>query len=204
MPKIQLKPNSAEFAEKHQAHLTKCCDMPGCALNGEYKAPKDRGLNEYYFFCLEHVREYNQAWNFFEGMPASEVEDHMHRSLYGDRPTWKYGVNGDAYDHLYSRAWQTYHNTEDEPPRPGEQQQRYADEQTRNTPEYEALALMGLEPPITLEGIKIRYKTLAKKHHPDLNRGDEKSEELLKQINMAYTILKLAYEKFEHLPETNS
>jgi len=63
------------------------------------------------------------------------------------------------------------------------------------------MALMGLEPPVQLQDIKTRYKELAKKHHPDLNRGCAKSEELLKQINMAYTILKLAYEKYDDLPE---
>jgi len=42
---------------------------------------------------------------------------------------------------------------------------------------------------------------LAKKYHPDLNGKDKESEELLKKINMAYTILKMAYQKFEDLPE---
>ena len=59
----------------------------------------------------------------------------------------------------------------------------------------------GLEPPVDLSVIKARYKELAKKHHPDLNPGCDKSEDLLKKINMAYTILKLAYEDFKDLPE---
>ena len=67
------------------------------------------------------------------------------------------------------------------------------------TPEFEALSIMGLEPPITLDGIKARYKELAKQYHPDLNQGDKKAEDLLKSINMAYTILKLSYAKFEKL-----
>ena len=67
------------------------------------------------------------------------------------------------------------------------------------TPEGEALAIMDLEAPVTLLEIKTRYKTLAKKYHPDLNPGDSKAEDLLKTINMAYTILKLSYAKFEKL-----
>ena len=63
------------------------------------------------------------------------------------------------------------------------------------------MALMGLCPPVTLEEIKTRYKTLAKKHHPDLNKNNPESEELLKKINMAYTILKLAFEEYKNLPE---
>ena len=200
MPKISLKPNSPEFADGQQDSPLAQCDMPGCKELGENKAPKHRGLDDYYWFCKDHVSEYNKAWNFFEGMAASEVEEHMVNSLYGDRPTWKYGVNGDAEEALYNKAWQTYHGSDEPPPRK-EQEQHSQNFMSNNSPEYEALALMGLEPPITLDGIKNRYKELAKKHHPDLNKGCEKSEELLKQINMAYTILKLAYEKFEDLPE---
>lgn len=204
MPKIFLKPNSAEFADARARAERRRCDMPGCPENGEHKAPKNRGLNEYYHFCLDHVREYNSAWNFFEGMSPSEVEEHMLKSLYGDRPTWTYGVNGDAEEALYRKAWQTQHFTDREPPpsgRKNEQARRKAS--TANTPEHEALAIMGLEPPVALPEIKTRYKELAKKHHPDLNGGCPKSQELLKQINMAYTILKLAFEKFEELPDRN-
>lgn len=124
----------------------------------------------------------------------------MLKSLYGDRPTWKYGVNGNAEETLYTRAWQYSNFTEEEPPRQNHYQSHYGTEKIANTPEHEALAIMGLEPPITLEGIKTRYKTLAKKHHPDLNGGCKNAQELLKQINMAYTILKLAYQKFDDLP----
>ena len=204
MPKIYLKPNSPEFADgpvrKSKEQL---CEMPGCSLKAEHKAPKHRGLNEYYHFCLDHVREYNKAWNFFDGLSESEVQDHMYSSYYGDRPTWKYGVNGDSEDALYDKIWQTYHGTDKEPPR-RERNERFGSgfsTDTRQTPEVEALAIMGLEPPVELADIKKRYKELAKKHHPDLNKGCSKSEELLKRVNMAYTILKLAYEAYEKLPK---
>lgn len=195
MPKISLRPNSPEFEDGQPQQKLGRCDMPGCCETGEFRAPKDRSLSEHYWFCQDHIREYNKAWNFFEGMAASEVEEHMYKSWYGDRPTWKYGVNGNLNDELFTKAWQTYNGTDEEPPKfEGAQP-------SNNTPEYEALAIMGLEPPVDLAKIKARYKELAKKHHPDLNKGCAKSEELLKQINMAYTILKLAYEKFETLPE---
>ncbi len=199
MPKIYLKPNSPEFAEKRQDSPLAQCDMPGCTHMGENKAPKHRGLNDYYWFCAAHVAEYNRAWNFFEGMPASEVQDHIHKSMYGDRPTWKYGVGGKHFtDDLYKKAQQTY-TGEDEYRKEKSNWDKVSE--NAHTPEFEALAIMGLEPPITLPDIKKRYKDLAKKHHPDLNKGCKKSEDILKKINMAYTILKLSYEKFEKLPE---
>lgn len=199
MPKIKLKPKSPEFDTDDKTSKASTCEIPGCSEPGDHKAPKHRGLNEYYMLCFDHVREYNQAWDFFSGMSADEVEEYMIDSLYGNRPTWKYGVNGEnPEDILIRAAWQSYHNTEEEPKR---DQQQDPTAFKNNSPEYEALAIMGLEPPITLPEIKTRYKALAKKHHPDLNKGCEKSEALLKQINMAYTILKLAYEQFEKLPE---
>lgn len=200
MPKIALRPNSPEFIDDVPQDAHKVCDMPGCSAHGDFRAPKDRSLSTHYWFCQDHVRDYNKAWNFFEGMAASEVEEHMINSLYGDRPTWQYGVNGDAQDELYRRAWQTYHGDEEPPPRNSKRDKDGKGAAPALTPEYEALAIMGLEPPVTLVAIKARYKILAKQHHPDLNRGCAKSEELLKQINMAYTILKLAYEQYEELP----
>lgn len=199
MPRIFLKPNSAEFDDTRKAKkATRHCDMPGCPEHGEFRAPKDRALSDYYWFCVDHVREYNKAWNFFEGMANHEVEEHIINSMYGDRPTRRYDNEGLAADAIRRAAWQTYHFTEEEPPKA---EQRFSNEQ-KNTPEYEALTIMGLTPPITLQGIKARYKELVKKYHPDVNRDDPKAEELLKSVNMAYTILKLNYAKFEVLTDT--
>lgn len=203
MPRIILKKNSPEFAEPGQQTQTRCCDYPGCDKIGEHKAPKHRGLNEYYYFCVDHVREYNKAWNFFEGMSETEVQDHMLRSMYGDRPTWRYDSEGGLEDDLRDRVWQEYEGS-DEAPRGGQKRQSYhTHESGHAAQEIEALALMGLEPPTDLKEIKERYKGLAKKHHPDLNPDCDKSEEMLKKINMAYTILKVAYESFEKLPKSD-
>jgi hypothetical protein len=194
MPRIFLKPNSAEFADSKARPQTRHCDMPGCSAAPDYRAPKDRSLKEYYSFCLDHVREYNKAWDFFSGMAAQEVEEFTIRSQYGDRPTWRYDLDGAAEDILRRQA-HAFRDFEDA----GEPRYKPQNNAHAQTPEFEAMAIMGLEPPVTLEGIKARYKELAKKHHPDLNASCRQSEELLKSINMAYTILKMAYGKFENL-----
>ena len=202
MPKIHLKPNSAEFEDDKKASGPRLCDMHGCCKMGEYKAPKHRGLNEYYYFCLEHVRDYNKSWNFFDGMSDAEVQEQTINAMYGDRPTWKYGVNGDPYEELYKKAWQTFNNTDEDPYQKARSQKSHdpgAQQFSQYSQEYKAMAVMSLEPPLTLDEIKARYKELAKKHHPDLNKGSKKSEDLLKEINMAYTILKLAYEQYEKM-----
>ena len=60
--------------------------------------------------------------------------------------------------------------------------------------------ILGLSKTATLDDIKKAYRKLAKKYHPDLN-PDPKAEELLKKINMAYTVLKVAYQKFGDLTQ---
>lgn len=202
MPKIFLKPNSPEFddgREKKRAPRQRCCDMPDCNEVGEYRAPKDRALSDYYWFCLPHVQEYNKAWNYFSGMSMADVEDYINTASVWDRPTRRYDSMAAATEALKQKAWQTYHFTDEPPPR--EKPQEKFNTPSRQTPEFEALALMGLEPPVTLAKVKARYKILAKKYHPDHNGPNPEAEELLKRINMAYTILKMAYQKFETLPE---
>ena len=56
----------------------------------------------------------------------------------------------------------------------------------------EPLATLGLAWPTTLEAVKIRYKELAKRHHPDANGGDRSAEERLKVINLAYAARPIA------------
>ena len=49
--------------------------------------------------------------------------------------------------------------------------------------------ILGLRDFSSHEEVKIAYKKLSKKFHPDLNNGDEFFEELFKQIQNAYEIL---------------
>lgn len=172
--------------------------MPDCPAHGEYKAPKDRSLGNYYWFCLDHVQEYNKAWNYFSGMSMADVEDYINSSTVWDRPTRRYDSMAGT-EHLYRKAYQTYNFTEEEPPQSSAYARGRGASPSRQTPEFEALALLGLEPPVKLDDIKARYKILAKKYHPDHNGPNAEAEELLKRINMAYTILKMAYQKFETL-----
>ncbi|MCB1537912.1 MAG: J domain-containing protein [Rhodospirillales bacterium] len=165
--------------------------MPGCDRPGEHRAPKDRGLREYYHFCFEHAQEYNKAWDFFAGMSPSDIEAHIRESMFGDRPTWVYTAAPDWEDTLRARA-QSYRDFSEEP-----KKQRKTAEAA--TPEREALGVMGLEPPVTFAAIKARYRELMKEHHPDHNPGNAVAEETVKRVNMAYTILKAAHEKFESL-----
>ena len=69
--------------------------MPGCHEAGEYRAPKSRTtLNDYHWFCLEHVRAYNAGWDFYKGMSPAEVEAQLRADTSWQRPTWPIGSLG--------------------------------------------------------------------------------------------------------------
>jgi DnaJ-class molecular chaperone len=54
----------------------------------------------------------------------------------------------------------------------------------------QALGVLNLTWPVTMDAVKTRYKELAKRHHPDANGGDKASEEILKSVNLAYAALR--------------
>ena len=55
--------------------VARACDHPECAEAGLHRAPRSRdALNSYYWFCLDHVRAYNKAWNYYADMSDDEVE----------------------------------------------------------------------------------------------------------------------------------
>jgi molecular chaperone DnaJ len=49
--------------------------------------------------------------------------------------------------------------------------------------------VLGVSPTATAAEIKAAYRKLARKHHPDVNPEDKKSEERFKEINQAYNVL---------------
>ena len=49
---------------------------------------------------------------------------------------------------------------------------------------------MRMEPVNDLDRVKAQYKQLAKEHHPDMNGGDAGAEERLKEINLAYDLIR--------------
>ena len=177
----------------------RACDHPGCAAGGEFRAPKSRlELDRYYWFCLDHVRAYNSAWNYYAGMSDGEIEAEIRHDTVWQRPSWKLGErhtpgyaerlrdpfgfhNGKAH-HNGGRHGNGRANGHG-----GEAAARAASARDQ------ALAVFDLEPPFTVVRLKARYKVLVKMHHPDAHGGDKAAEERLKIINQAYATLKASY-----------
>ena len=92
---IRIKPNKLSAKQQAQAREEAAmCEWAGCQNKGPHRAPKGReNSREYWHFCLNHVREYNQSYNFFQGMNADAVARYQKDALTGHRPTWKMGAN---------------------------------------------------------------------------------------------------------------
>lgn len=190
---------SAAFApQTPPAAAPRPCDAPGCAEPGEFRAPRSRqALNEYLWFCLPHVREYNAAWDFYRGMSAAEIEGHLRQDTAWQRPTWPLGRLGGATrfdaellrDPLGALGGTPLHEArrhrrEDAAARVGAQP-------AQPPPELRAaLDVLGLEWPLDQPALRARYKELAKRLHPDANGGDREAEEQLKDVNRAYSLLR--------------
>lgn len=161
------------------------CDHPGCEGGGDYRAPRTREPRDgNFWFCLDHVRDYNAAWDFFAGMAPEEVESYQRGNAFGQRPTWRMG---DARDVLRP-SW-----VRDDMGLLGELGFKFRPQAPPPPPidprQRDALAMMDLPPEASLQDIRGRYKELVKRYHPDANGGDKKAEERLKSINLAYAYL---------------
>jgi hypothetical protein len=173
------------LAEPYDPRL-RACDHPGCVGEGLFRAPKARDrLNDYFWFCLEHVRAYNAAWDFYRGMSPHEIERQVRNDTVWQRPTWPFGPNGKRIrpDNVeFEDPFEIF--GDGAAPRP--------ESRVRDIPpeERDALAILDLPPDVTLEELKARYKILVKRHHPDANGGDRQAEERLKVINQAYSTLR--------------
>jgi curved DNA-binding protein CbpA len=170
------------------------CDHPDCAAGGDFRAPKSRlDLHDYYWFCLDHVRAYNAAWNYYAGLSDSEIEAEIRSDTVWQRPTWRLGDRHSPgwedrlRDPLSVLSGGGERGRHDRGGPHGEAARRVL------SAREQALAVFEIEPPFTPVRLKARYKTLVKLHHPDAHGGDKAAEEKLKIINQAYATLKASY-----------
>src|SRR5262245_38894325 len=189
MPRRRAKPLQAtDGADLHR----RICEAPGCRLDGEYRAPRARDrLNEYRWFCLEHVRDYNKKWDYFAGLDADQIERHIRADTIWRRPVWPLGGRRPGGPQIFDPLGLSDDAGLGERPRPK------VDGSEQLTPaERTALDVLELSWPLTQADVKSRYKELVKIHHPDANGGARDAEEKLKEINAAYSTLRAS----EHLP----
>src|SRR5260370_30809074 len=197
--RIRVKP------EKDRRLRTQCpaCEWPNCKAPATHRAPKGRlREREYWQFCLDHVREYNHAYNFFAGMSAEDIARYQKEAVIGHRPTWKMGMNGGRpTSRSHSSRLHPEFSGADDPlgifrEFGGAEGARRASERrlsefrpTRNA-HRKALDALGLEADASAQEVKTRFKALAKRHQPGANGVDPSPEDRLREIIQAYNYLK--------------
>lgn len=201
--RIRIQPRHAEKREEAAAPP---CAWEGCTEPGLYRAPKGhRAEGQYHNFCLEHVRHYNTAFNFFAGMTPEDIEAHVNQNFTAPgRPDWATGSRPGA---TFTNATGARSHTATRRP---EANRRFADplhifaryaraqrvnpqaerERPLHEPDRRALETLGFQTRARSDEIKRAYKSLVKIHHPDANGGDKSSEDRLRTIIAAYTHLK--------------
>ena len=180
------------------------CHAPGCDEAGEFRAPGPRGSSfdgpgDYRWLCLDHVREFNSGYDWFEGMSADEIlaaqspvagwastarafrADEMNDAM----PRWAdyedplEAINARAAG-IKSRAQRRYQSQAGDARNTG----RFLAE------EVQALQVLGLDDEIDRPKLRRRYTELVRRYHPDRNGGDRSHEARLGRVVEAYQLLR--------------
>ncbi len=196
---IRVKPEEDRTLQEE----TPTCEWPGCRRPGEHPAPRGRGREGQYFnFCTVHVREYNKSYNYFNGMSDQDVAEFQKANLTGHRPTWSVSTNGRkrAGENSTGRKSAGFkHGMAFEDPfgvlgraTGAEGPQEHESAKPIRKAERKCLRALDLDASASRNDIKTRFKLLVKRHHPDHNGGDRRSEDKLREVIQAYNYLKEA------------
>ena len=168
----------------------KICDKLGCKDEGSHKAPKSRSnLDEYYYFCLKHVSEYNKSWDFYKGLSVDQIELSMRKDTVWDRPSWPLKGNpGKVIEQLKEFLSNDYSLFEKDREIKDFLNNKKIDS-TLTAKENDSLNTLGLKIPITVDEIKKKYKKLVKIFHPDVNANNKEAERKFREITESYKIL---------------
>ena len=165
------------------------CAVPGCTAPGEFKAPLQAanfdGPGSWRFLCLDHVREHNARYNFFQGMSPEEITQAQHPLAGWERPSRRFSDGADPpprwsdfADPLEAISGRFRHIRERAKP------SRFS------KPEQRALSVLGLGEDAGRHEVRQRYSGLVRRYHPDKNGGDRTHEAKLREVIEAYQLLR--------------
>lgn len=176
------------------------CEAPGCREAGEFRAPGRRpngfdGPGEWRWFCLQHVREFNAGYDWFEGMSAEEIiaaqspvagwrtETRAFRPDAGVDGVPRWADYADPLDAIAARARGIRSRAEGRA-REAAATVRFSADESR------ALEVMGLGRDTDRTRLRRRYSELVRRYHPDRNGGDRRHEAQLTAVVDAYQLLR--------------
>ena len=194
---IRVKPDQDRLLREKSPS----CDWQGCHQPGRFPAPMGRDREGQYFkFCIDHVRQYNKSYNYFNGMSDEDIAHYQKNNVTGHRPTWSMNhdrakgagaqssdtkPDGFKWRFAAQDAFGFLGDSED-----GDQPEQ-ASRPVRNA-ERKCLNALDLTDMASAKDIKARFKTLVKRLHPDSNNGIAGSEDKLREVIQAYNYLKRA------------
>ena len=167
------------------------CDWNNCNNIGEYKAPVEKdNTKKYRLLCLEHIKEFNKNWNYFENMNDTEIIEFIKADMTWHKPTQNFSAQDNFFKILWNNA------LKEDLSKNGANKNRVKLTQFNfSDKDLKAFEILGLDISINWENIRSKFKKLVKKFHPDMNSGNKKFEEKLKVITLAYTQLKRTLKK---------
>lgn len=187
-----MQKRSKKYYAPQNENVPHKCDHEGCDKQGEYRAPKDKSLKEYYWFCLEHVQEYNKQWNYYADETPDEEEGKKKSRFYhkfNSKVRYQFGYDLWEDGEFFAEGYDSEFDNSAQYSRDGiyftVEERRY----------IQTLEMSVRE--VTPDSLKKQYKKLAKKYHPDINKDDTAAEEKFKAVSEAYQHLK---DKFERIP----
>ncbi|PID35915.1 MAG: molecular chaperone DnaJ [Rhodobacterales bacterium] len=167
------------------------CEHPGCEEAGQYRAPRSPDhLDEFKWFCKEHVREYNLKWNFFDGATEQEINEQENKDRVWERQTKPFATKEEQ------RAWARL--GVDDPHQVlganATQNPGRSITGTRRLPptEQRAVEILEAKDHWTKAEVRKAYKKLIKVLHPDMNGGDRSQEEQLQEVVWAWDQIKVS------------
>lgn len=164
------------------------CEHDGCELPGKFRAPRAPDvLDDYVWFCKDHVREYNLKWNFFNGTTEAEMNAQHSKDKVWERETkpvkdpeaaaWaRLGIE-DPHQVLGGNATRN-------PGKGGAAGKRLPPTERR------AMEILEAKDFWSKADIRKSYKALIKVLHPDMNGGDRSQEEQLQEVVWAWDQIK--------------
>jgi len=163
-------PRWGDYGQDKDTQTVQMCEYSGCTEKGDCPAPKAPFSPEKWHFCKDHAAEYNNNWDFFQGMSAEEAKRHMKEEA----------RTNEGYAKAKTYEWEGATD---------------ADGLTKN--ERIAYDALELEHPTTEKELKRAYRLMAKQYHPDVNLNDPVAAERFQQIQIAYELLKTKVSGFK-------
>lgn len=158
-------PRWRSYGGNREAVNVRVCDRHGCTEAGDRPAPKSPNSPERWYFCESHAAEYNRGWNYFEGL-TKEEQAAREQAERGDT----------AFEQARHWGWAG------------------SGDGSRTRGEMDALAALQLEVDAEFDAVKMAYRRLAKRHHPDRNAGNAEAAKQFQAVQAAYEVLRRAEE----------